>query len=69
VNIQHLYKSSYVSRKYSEKLQKFLLAMKKKYGLYSAGCIDSSSSQMGDKPIDSAAKPQQLDLFGSRSDS
>lgn len=35
LKIQHIYKNSYVSHEYLEKLNKFLIKMKKKYNIYS----------------------------------
>ena len=35
LKIQHIYKNSYVSQEYNQKLNKFLLKMKQKYNIYS----------------------------------
>lgn len=53
-NIQHLYKNAYISKDYSQKLNNFLLKMKKKYNLYSYQMPDLQNN---------VYIPKQLDLF------
>lgn len=53
-NIQHLYKSAYVSKQYSNNLQQYLSQLKRKYGLYSLNCdelnIDVEQQAINDQP-------------------
>lgn len=55
-NIQHLYKGNYVSREYVQKLNKFLLSMKRKYKIYNLNTNINRSDIIEDND-------KQLDLF------